>query len=517
MSDQDDHTPYDDIVGHFTTGDGIESPSEPPALLKTAPNSPAGDGTIEIALVGNLPIRDMLWPPQYVHRLSHDHGMTALVQFREDTYSVRLFPGGQDHIVRTLPEVFEDIDHAIDWLASNVRRLVVIPPAGARYCEIVSLEERLLIFTGADDPAVVASYKLLARADSAADLMKAKKLRASLVFFGSPIADSHEASKRIESTARRFMGVNVSWNDYSLQRVDAFQEQTREVPVEEGFGLTDFVTGFRRARSEAIERMGRDRFNDDVFESREALELEVPPEPSSPTPEVIDDEEKAALEAACDAVFDGSDADMVVGTITTVEPPVIPPPSNVLDLEVDEDGLITEPAKTTDAETPFEPSLPSEEELDEATLEAFEAVFDAPPAGPPTPETPVVTAGIEEKPDVPAGPSGSLLAHLHELRPVELSLPIDARIECGLDRHDHLHLIAGESDLRLLQNTVGEIRQWESVIVAALKCAPFAEGGLHLDLILHDAAANSDLHGKGINLHLLIDPETDNPRLIPLN
>jgi len=350
--------------------------------------------------------------------------------------------------------------------------------------------------------------------------MKAKKLRASLVFFGSPIADSHEASKRIEKTARRFMGVNVSWNDYSLQRVDAFQEQAREIPVEEGFGLTDFVTGFRRARSEVIERMGRDRFNDDAFDSRERLELEMPSEPSPPTPEVLDDEEKAALEAACDAVFDGSDADLVVGPITAVEPTVIPPPADVLDLEVDEDGLITEPSKTTDAETPFEPSLPSEEDLDEATLEAFEAVFDAPPPEPPTPEAPAVAAGIEEKPaspTVPASPSGSLLGHLHELRPVELSLPIDPRIECGLDRQDHLHLIAGESDLRLLQNTLGEIRQWESVIVAALKCAPFAEGGLHLDLILHDAAANSDLHGKGINLHLLIDPETDNPRLIPLN
>ena len=126
MSDHDDHAPYDDIVSHFTTGQGDEAPSEPPSVLQTAQNSPAGDGTIEIALVGNLPIRDMIWPPQYVHRLSHDQGMTALVQFREDNYSIRLFSGGQDHIARTLPEHFEDIDHAIDWLASNVHRLVVI-------------------------------------------------------------------------------------------------------------------------------------------------------------------------------------------------------------------------------------------------------------------------------------------------------------------------------------------------------------------------------------------------------
>ena len=202
MSDHDDQDPIDEITDFFTSG---------PDIIDAGPGdlSETDDDVIEIALIGNLPVRDLVWPPQYTHRLSHDDGVTALVQLREDTVTVRVFPGGEEHITNTLPEDFDDLEHAVRWLASSVRRLVVIPPHGTSHTEIVCLEEPLLIFTGADDPAVLASYKLLSSTIAAAEQMNAAKPRTSLVFFGSPPREAFAASERIERTAERYLGVSA--------------------------------------------------------------------------------------------------------------------------------------------------------------------------------------------------------------------------------------------------------------------------------------------------------------------
>jgi hypothetical protein len=482
--------PHDDGDQFHAIDDLIDSivsePTKPSLESAGRSTEPLIDASndVDIVMRGNLPLAGFIWPPQYVKRLALEGGTSALVEMDEGTCKLMVFfSDPEDPALHTLPPVLATIDEAVDWLAANVRHLVVVPGHTESIDSYIGLEEHLILFTGADDPAVVAAYKLLARAVDSSKEVECRKPRTRLVFFGAQLDKARSAADRIERTAKRFMGAKVRWNDFCLQRVsDLHPFAGHDVPVPGGFGTRELVEQFRAARKEFIDGMnsGRaDRWNDEQTSTADGhLEAPAPIEPTPP-------ESAPRYPAVTEVDIDISKPEHPAATIE-------PDDRDERELEqifVEDERIRAEEAKG---------------------LSDSEDAFHAPPE--PTDHEP----RPEPKAAAPAAP-GVLLRLFPELRPVPVPLSIDPRIEAAVDAAGRLHLLASEEQLRLLRIAESSVRRNEPLIARAIETPAFDSGGLQLDVVVRDAAGNSDLHGSGLNLYLLLPAPIGGRHVMPLN
>ena len=489
-------TPYDDS----DQGDAIDelidavvTGSTQPALQTT--DVPLENGTdarndVDIVIRGNMPVGGFIWPPQYVKRLALAGGTSGLIEMDEGTCHLMLFfPDEDDDARLTLPPVFATIDEAIDWLASNVRHLVVIPGPEESITSYIGLEEDLLLFSGTDDPAVVAAYKMLAHTIDCAKEVECRTPRTSLVFFGSELDKARNAADRIERTASRFMDAKVRWDEYSLQRISGLRPfEDHSIPIPGGFSTRELIEQFREARGEVIEGLTSGRA-DRWHASREA--------PDATVDEPVDEPAVLGSTEASEPRYpthDSLDIDISAEAPREEDAPALESAGDALEQELDEvfehdERVRAEEARalaeTEPPEVPAAPPGPSNHE----------------PIDPPAPIRPI---------------EGSLLALFPGLRPAPVPLSIDARVEVGLDEAGRVHLIAREAQLRELRTAETWVRRNEQLITRAMSIPGFSSNGLRLDLLVDDAAACSDLHGSGLILHLLL-PEGATPRVVPLN
>ncbi len=122
------------------------------------------DPTVEIVVLGHLPIRATLWARQYACSRAKSLGETiALIRAASGSTSVDLITDGGSVSV----ENFDDLHSAIDAVSSLADR-VVIRVDESNEPELLDRPEieEITVLTGADEAAVVASYRLIKTLDA---------------------------------------------------------------------------------------------------------------------------------------------------------------------------------------------------------------------------------------------------------------------------------------------------------------------------------------------------------------
>ncbi|MCA9304097.1 MAG: hypothetical protein KC996_08250, partial [Phycisphaerales bacterium] len=114
---------------------------------------------IEVVLLGHLPVRATLWVRQYACSVARETGETvALIRAASGSTAVDLIDG--EHAPKTKPAV--SIRHALEKAAHLADRVILRVDESAEPDLLERSEiDQLTILTGADETAVVASYRLI--------------------------------------------------------------------------------------------------------------------------------------------------------------------------------------------------------------------------------------------------------------------------------------------------------------------------------------------------------------------
>ncbi len=175
--------------------------------------------TIEVLMLGHLPVRSTPWVGQYVCSLAATLGEpVALVRVDSEQVTLRLFGMDSDEV-----PTFESIPGAMAWLADRTRRWIL---------QVTELDEPMLatghaidgvtLLTGADDAAVVAAYGTIKRlaesADGWGDELGAPQLRVATM--GSAPDAGRAAYERLERAAAIYLGQHLEFAA-NVQRMGA--------------------------------------------------------------------------------------------------------------------------------------------------------------------------------------------------------------------------------------------------------------------------------------------------------
>ncbi|MCA9310567.1 MAG: hypothetical protein KDA21_05125 [Phycisphaerales bacterium] len=180
------------------------APSSPPP----APADGDEGVTLEVLMLGHLPVRATPWVGQYARRLALElDEPVILLRMESERASLRLF--GMDF--ESAPS-FESLNDAIAWAGGVARRWVL---------QVTELDEPTLatgraidcvtLLTGADDAAIVAAYGTIKRlAESSVgwgDELGSPTLR--IATMGSDETTSRAAFERLERAASIYLGREI--------------------------------------------------------------------------------------------------------------------------------------------------------------------------------------------------------------------------------------------------------------------------------------------------------------------
>lgn len=453
---------------------------------------------IDFLLQGNLPVRAGLWLVQYVGRIARNSGPTALIRLDAEECSVEVY-GGRSGEFPPPPALLNRVGEVVHWLAQTVERVVIVPAADEPFESVLQTRERMLLFTGGDDAAVVGAYRLARKLVDTAKELELAMPRAGLVVVGANPQKAQEVSTRIADTAARFMNIELPL-EAILQRMDVVESPVRlRIAVGPTFGVTELVEQVRRSSRNAS--------------SLDAVDMNVTALDERDEPDEIRDEDIVELGVAREQelprVDFGEELAASSGSKEQDEVASLPP------APAKHASHSEEPPEEPEAEAPFQAEVDSVLQVVEPEdLAELEEMFDAPGS-----DQQVDERGMLDPEESPMEPSRDvLLRHFPDLVAVDLPCPIDPRVRIALDESRRVHLLATEEQLRALRSSEAWLCRNESILGAALGgLAPFAEGGIQLDLLVRNAAAASDLQGTGINLYLLLPVPDGTRTVIPLN
>lgn len=148
-----DHVdPFEELAALFLTD------SEPAASRGAAP------ATVELIVVGSLPVRAALWLVPYADAVAREAGPTALVRLDQEQPTIQLLRASSEVAARRWPT----LANAIADLGRHVGTWLIRPPCGATQRDLVDASiDRITVLSSVNDSAIVKAYqeiKLLAAA-----------------------------------------------------------------------------------------------------------------------------------------------------------------------------------------------------------------------------------------------------------------------------------------------------------------------------------------------------------------
>ena len=148
-----DHVdPFEELAALFLTE------SEPAAPRAAAPS------TVELVVVGSLPVRASLWLVPYADAVAREAGPTALVRLDQEQPTIQLLRAPGDVASRRWPT----LSNAIADLGRHVGTWLIRPAYGVTHRVMVDAPiDRITVLTSVNDSAIVKAYqeiKLLAAA-----------------------------------------------------------------------------------------------------------------------------------------------------------------------------------------------------------------------------------------------------------------------------------------------------------------------------------------------------------------
>jgi len=204
--------PYEEDLVHDELAELFMGPgtqSEPDSSSEVTPLSgsrvgpaptlpPMGRARIEALLLGHLPVRASLWVRQYASSLAKDEASSVGL--------VRLTRGGAD-VERhgTMTD-----DHFAWWVlrVDEVDQPALMEACGGHGSDKIPAIDRITILTGADDPAVIACYRLLKGLAAELDrrLGDGEGPELAVAIAGCDIERAKFTVRRLREATHRFLG-----------------------------------------------------------------------------------------------------------------------------------------------------------------------------------------------------------------------------------------------------------------------------------------------------------------------
>ncbi len=207
-----------------TTADPFD---ELAALFLTDPDRPAGvrgarrAATVELLIVGHLPVRGSLWLVPYADAVAREAGPTALVRLDDDRPSLEILRGPSDS---PRPEAGGTLREAIAQIAGVPASWMVRPAGGITSGEIIEAgADRITILTSADQAAVVRAYEWIRNLMEAAGRSLRDAPRIGLAVLGADPEVARGVMERVNQTAKSNLDIElplvacVPWMDAEVR------------------------------------------------------------------------------------------------------------------------------------------------------------------------------------------------------------------------------------------------------------------------------------------------------------
>ena len=221
---------YAQLAEMFTT---LDEPSTAPA-------------SVDLLLLGHLPVQGGLWLIPYAGRESHG-GMGALIRMHEDTVDLAIVGESTFDISQC-----ESLDEAFDLIASAITCWMVQPPSDVDSTSLLHCDaDRITLLSGADQAAVVGAYRLLkglVLASSSAE----ETPPMNLVIVGTEERAANDAANRIVQTAHHQLGVQLSVSQ-PLPAMGSGSRVASQASFQRSSSIVDIISRIRAVSTEAPE------------------------------------------------------------------------------------------------------------------------------------------------------------------------------------------------------------------------------------------------------------------------
>lgn len=150
-----------------------------------------------LVLVGNLPVMNGLWLSQYADREARENGPVCLVRICADSVQIELFRAGTRRPSIRPQARYEEALRAIAPVVSQW----MIVPAQPEPVEIPAGTDDIVVLTGADQPAIVAAYRLVKGAHEAITRLGGAQPAVSVAVLGADAQETANVAARIGDAA----------------------------------------------------------------------------------------------------------------------------------------------------------------------------------------------------------------------------------------------------------------------------------------------------------------------------
>jgi hypothetical protein len=201
--------PFDELAALFLSDQG----ASPRA------NGASARATMELLIVGHLPVRAGVWLAPYADTVARTEGDTALIRLDDSVAHLQLLRASGDEL--QAPDTATTLRSTLASLRSSIDHWIVRPPSDAAAEELVTAgADRITILSGVDEAALVAAYQLVKELAAAAEQAGVTLPRLGLAMLGCDEAAGKSAAARLNQTTRSFLGLELGLV-LCLPRMDA--------------------------------------------------------------------------------------------------------------------------------------------------------------------------------------------------------------------------------------------------------------------------------------------------------
>jgi len=193
--------PYDELTAMFLTDpDPAGSPRASGSDVQT---------TVEVLVVGHLPVRAGVWMTPYADAIARGHGPSVLIRLDGDEPTLQIMRDPNGVAERTLADC-RSLREAIFSLGGMVRSWIVRPSARVERQELaLAPADRLTILTSADQAAAVSTYLLVKDLVHACDGAGGPRPEITLAVIGRERAAADDFVARLNDTTSSCLEVGV--------------------------------------------------------------------------------------------------------------------------------------------------------------------------------------------------------------------------------------------------------------------------------------------------------------------
>jgi len=163
--------------------------------------------TVEVILVGHLPVRAGLWLTQYADDVAREEGATALIRLDTEQVILEILRGSESAATASAAATLEE---AIASAGPQILRWIVRPALDERMTSLLEAgPDVITILSGADEAAIVSAYRTVKELFDAATRLDAPLPAIELAILGADPVAAQQAAESISDTADLHLGIKV--------------------------------------------------------------------------------------------------------------------------------------------------------------------------------------------------------------------------------------------------------------------------------------------------------------------